>query len=285
MWGLKSWVGQFFPAGTKQKDFLATYSHRFNTVEGNTTFYALPSVENVERWRDQTPPGFRFCFKVPQTITHQKRLVNAEPETEALVDRLRRLQDRCGATLLQLPPTFNARSLPVLAAYLERWPRDLALAVEPRHIDFFRGEGEQALADLLHRLNMAKCEFDTRGLRSASGSEFESAESKEAQLRKPNFPPKFARTASFAFVRFCGHPQLERNTPWLAEWAGHVAEWLGAGDDVYFFTHHTDDTYAPNAGHMFHELLSERVSLPPLPKWDATETNPDSALPTQPGLF
>ena len=40
MWGLKTWVGSFFPKGTKQKDFLATYSRRLNTVEGNTTFYS-----------------------------------------------------------------------------------------------------------------------------------------------------------------------------------------------------------------------------------------------------
>src|SRR5262245_25687748 len=141
MWGLKSWVGQFFPPGTKQKDFLATYSRRFNTVEGNTTFYALPSVESVERWRDETPPGFRFCVKVPQEITHRERFVNTEAEAAALIDRLHLLQDRCGATLLQLPPTFNARSLPVLQTYLEAWPRELPLAVEPRHMDFFRGEG------------------------------------------------------------------------------------------------------------------------------------------------
>ncbi len=42
IWGLKGWVGNFFPAGAKQRDFLALYSRRLNTVEGNTTFYAIP---------------------------------------------------------------------------------------------------------------------------------------------------------------------------------------------------------------------------------------------------
>ena len=42
VWGLKGWVGNFFPAGAKQRDFLALYSRRLNAVEGNTTFYVIP---------------------------------------------------------------------------------------------------------------------------------------------------------------------------------------------------------------------------------------------------
>lgn len=72
MWGLKAWVGSFFPAGAKQREFLALYSRRLQTVEGNTTFYATPDVATVERWRAETPPGFRFCFKFPQSISHHQ---------------------------------------------------------------------------------------------------------------------------------------------------------------------------------------------------------------------
>ena len=78
IWGLKGWVGNFFPAGAKQRDFLALYSRRLNTVEGNTTFYAIPDQTTVERWRDETPPGFKFCLKFPKIISHQLRLRNAE---------------------------------------------------------------------------------------------------------------------------------------------------------------------------------------------------------------
>nr|WP_240472573.1 DUF72 domain-containing protein [Pectobacterium brasiliense] len=42
---------------------LADYSRYFTCVEGNTTFYALPSREVVERWRDMTHDDFHFCFK------------------------------------------------------------------------------------------------------------------------------------------------------------------------------------------------------------------------------
>lgn len=47
---------------------LADYSRYFNCVEGNTTFYALPKLEIVQRWRDMTTDDFRFCFKFPPEI-------------------------------------------------------------------------------------------------------------------------------------------------------------------------------------------------------------------------
>ncbi len=78
MWGLKSWVGPFFPPKTKQAAFLSAYSRRLSTVEGNTTFYALPDIATLERWRDEAAPGFKFCLKVPQSISHMRKLIGAE---------------------------------------------------------------------------------------------------------------------------------------------------------------------------------------------------------------
>ena len=40
VWGYKDWLGDLFPLGSKQGDFLSLYSRRLTTVEGNTTFYA-----------------------------------------------------------------------------------------------------------------------------------------------------------------------------------------------------------------------------------------------------
>ncbi len=278
VWGQKTWVGNFFPKGTKPKEFLATYSRRLNTVEGNTTFYALPDVATVERWRDETPAGFRFCLKVPQSISHQQRLVNVEAETNALVDRLRRLQDRCGPTLLQLPPTFSLKQFTTLESYLKAWPNDLRLAVEPRHADYFAEKGAVMLDAVLRELNMARCEFDTRGLRSVppDATTISGVAVREAQTRKPSFAPTFVCLSSVAFVRYCGHPQVEANRPWLAEWAAHIAGWLRGDNDVYFFTHHPDDTFAPDVARLLHGLVRERVDIPALPEWG----EPEDAQPT-----
>src|SRR5680860_1034922 len=73
-WGLKDWVGQFYTDDAKPDDFLRQYSSVFNTVEGNTTFYNIPDASTVKKWKEQTPDGFKFCFKFHRSITHYKKL-------------------------------------------------------------------------------------------------------------------------------------------------------------------------------------------------------------------
>jgi uncharacterized protein YecE (DUF72 family) len=207
-------------------------------------------------------PGFKFALKVPQIISHHKRLVNAEAETAEFVDRLRLLGDRNGSCFLQLPPTFTARQLPHLEAYLSVWPGDLRIAVEPRHADFF-GAAEVEFDALLRRHNAARCVFDTSSLFSVK-ADATNADVVEAQRKKPKFPTRFTRTGPFAFVRFVCQPQIAANRAWLEPWAGRVAEWLGVGDDVFFFVHHPDDTFAPDGIRLFHSMVRERVDMPPL---------------------
>jgi uncharacterized protein YecE (DUF72 family) len=277
LWGQKTWVGNFFPKGTKPAAFLSTYSRNLNAVEGNTTFYALPDAATVTRWRDETPVGFRFCLKMPQTISHHKRLVNTDGDTDEFVDRLRLLGERCGPAFLQLPPTFSAKQLTALERFLQRWPRDLKLAVEPRHADFFAPSGSAQFNALLAGFDVARCEFDTRGLRSVPPSHSPIVQT--AQQRKPNFAPQFAVLANQVFVRFCGHPVIELNRAWLAEWATHIAAQLAQGNAVYFFAHHPDDTHAPAVARQLHGLVSRLITLPPLPTWG------ELPAPAQPSLF
>ncbi len=268
MWALKSWPGPFFASGTKPRDFLASYSRRLNTVEGNTTFYALPDPAKVARWRDETPPGFRFCLKFPQAISHQRKLSGAQGDTDAFVDRLRLLEGRRGPAFLQLPPSFGARMLPALDAYLAALPVDLQIAVEPRHADFF-GPAEAEFDALLRAHRAARGVFDTSALfalpAGVSGSD--SAAVRAAQERKPRFATRTTRTAAFSFVRFVGQPGRGANRPWREPGALHAAAWLAAGDDCYFFFHRPDDTEAPALAREFHELLSARIALDPLPEF------------------
>jgi uncharacterized protein YecE (DUF72 family) len=265
VWGLKHWVGNFFPPKSKQRDFLSLYSRRLNTVEGNTTFYSLPRPETLDRWIAETPAEFKFCFKFPKTISHQLRLRNAKDETKHFVDCLTRLGDRAGPSFLQLPPNFSVSNLRSLTLYLDTLPREFRYAVEVRHADFFAEPGESQLDDVLRQRNAARCVFDTRGLRRADPSLNKAT--REAQERKPNVPVRFTRTASFAFVRFVGHPQLSENADLLDEWVGHVADWLKAGDDVFFFCHVPEDRDAPLLCRDIHARVNEWVELPPLPEW------------------
>jgi uncharacterized protein YecE (DUF72 family) len=279
MWANKAWVGTFFPAGARPKDFLSLYGRRLNTVEGNTTFYATPAADTVDRWYLETPPGFKFCLKFPQAISHHKRLRAAEAETTAFVDCLTALGDRCGPSFLQLPPTFGGRDLPTLSAYLAALrPLPGGLAVEVRHRDFFEEPAEADLHALLREHGAARVLYDQRGLRSAAPLD---EGTRVAQARKPDVPVRFDRTAPFAFVRYIAHPDLPANGPLFDEWASHVAGWLAAGDDVYFFCHHKQDYYAPSLARDFHARVAHLHPLPPLPEWGAG----DPPVLTQASLF
>jgi uncharacterized protein YecE (DUF72 family) len=279
LWGQKTWVGTLFPKGTKQKDFLGAYSRVFNTVEGNTTFYAIPSPDTVQRWRDETPHGFKFCLKVPQVISHHKRLVDSQGDTDAFVERLRLLGSRVGPAFLQLPPTFGVKHLDALGDWLRGWPKNLPIAVEPRHADFF-GNHEAEFDALLREHNAARCIFDTASLFSIGSID---PDVTEAQRKKPRFPTRHTRTGPFAFVRFVCQPDIESNRAWLTLWADHVARWLAAGEDVFFFVHHPDDTFAPDGIRLFHTLVAAHVAVPELPSWGDSPHTPRSSV--QPKLL
>ncbi len=131
-WGEKTWVGRLFPAGTKDRDFLARYAEVFNTVEGNTTFYALPAADTVARWRASVPDSFRFCFKFPKTISHDRFLTDCDAELREFLARIAPLGETIGTLFVQLPPTFGPAALPKLRAFLDALPRDYTYGVEVR---------------------------------------------------------------------------------------------------------------------------------------------------------
>jgi uncharacterized protein YecE (DUF72 family) len=47
------------------------YYRRFSLVEIQESFYNLPQLKTVERWRAAAPPEFEFVLKAPQLITHE----------------------------------------------------------------------------------------------------------------------------------------------------------------------------------------------------------------------
>ena len=56
-WSYNFWKGNFYPAKTPAKGFLAYYSSQFDTVEVDSTFYRIPSQSTIENWRQQVPAG------------------------------------------------------------------------------------------------------------------------------------------------------------------------------------------------------------------------------------
>ena len=284
-WAHAPWVGRVFPKGTKCADLLRQYSMLFNSVEGNTTFYGMPTLDTVRRWADEALPGFQFVLKFPRSISHERQLVGAESETKFFLSVLEILHqaDRLGPSFLQLSPSFSGAQLPALAAYLRELPEEFPFAVEVRHADYFDGgRYEHALDELLLRLHVDRALFDSRALYSAPPSD---EHEQEAQWRKPNSPLRQTVTWQRPMLRFVSRNSLEQSWPWLSEWLPIVARWIAEGRTPYVFMHSPDDLYAPEFARAFHlELMKHVPNLPTLPAW-SVETGKASPAKKQRELF
>jgi len=277
-------VGNFYPKGTKPAEFLFQYARRLTNVEGNTTFYAVPSKQTIENWIEHTPEAFRFCPKVPKAISHEWKLADNIDKARAFADVMRQLGARLGPMFLQLPPRFSPKLFTDLEAFLSVWADDVRLAVEVRHLDWFDSPHDEVLDQLLIEHNMARVTIDTRPIRSLqgdqslAGSAYESL--LEARERKPDVPVVPKHTSDFVFVRYIGHPELEINRPLLDEWGKYFSSQIKQDADIFMFCHSPDNLIAPYLCKELHQRMARDVEIPPLP-WD--ETKPD--IPEQPSLF
>ena len=276
IWSFKGWVGNFYPPKTKPADYLREYTRRLTTVEGNTTFYAVPSKQTISGWVDDMSAGFRVCPKIPRVISHEGRLSQHIEDAHAFVEIVAGLGSRLGPMFLQLPPRFGPNQFSELEAFLAHWPDDVRLAVEVRHLDWFDGPQDDRLNQLLRQRNMARVVIDTRPIRNLKGdarirgSAYESL--LEARQRKPDLPVIPERTADFIFIRYIGHPQETYNSVFLTEWASYLEEQISGGADAYVFCHSPDNMIAPYLCRDLYHRVSAKFPLPPLP-WEETDAN------------
>jgi uncharacterized protein YecE (DUF72 family) len=264
-WGVKGWVGRLFPTATRPTEFLERYARVFNTVEGNTTFYALPSAETVARWRDQVPAEFRFCFKFPREVSHDKLLIDCVGEVATFVERIAPLGGLIGTLFLQLPARFEPVQLPRLRAFLDGLPAGHDYAVELRHDAFFRpGSAERDALALLRERGVDLVTMDTRGVHSGH-----SLALAEVRARKPNLPVLIRTTANRPIVRCVPHEQFDASRVFVEPWAPQLARWIREGKRPYFFMHAPDDTYAPENAYAFHAMLCREpgIDVGELPAW------------------
>jgi uncharacterized protein YecE (DUF72 family) len=159
-WADPGFVEHWYPKGLASKERLPFYAERFEAVELNSSFYAIPAESTVEGWAKATPQGFRFDVKLHRLLSHHASRLKELPadlrdevETNnrgrvlldgALVDEMVRrtaaafkpLADagKLGAYLLQLTPAFDPRrnELHELAPVIE------GLAPTPVAIEFRR---------------------------------------------------------------------------------------------------------------------------------------------------
>lgn len=267
LWKHKPWVEELFSSSARPADFLTEYASVFNAVEGNTTFYGFPAAETVRKWAADTPEGFKFCFKMPQVITHEKRLRETEADVDRFFELLHPVRERVGPIMIQLGTDFSVDELEHLDRFLGMLPLGYSYAVEVRHPDLFdHGRKEHRLNLLLRSYNADRVIFDTRRLHQVQSRD---PDFRAVQRRKPQLPVRFETTGSRPLVRYVGSNEPEDNRPYLKEWAIIVADWIKEGLHPYVFIHAPDEFYAPRIARLFHNLLHELIDLNPMPRWPA----------------
>jgi uncharacterized protein YecE (DUF72 family) len=142
-----SWVGDFYPKGTKSNKMLPYYSRQFPLVELNFTFYRVPTPEMLHKIAEQTPAGFQFLVKLPQTISHEESARDL-PAFRTAVEEMRRRHKLMGL-LHQMPQSIHHTK------HSEAWLKtvarklgDLRVAVEFRHRSWLRPQLSDWMADL-----------------------------------------------------------------------------------------------------------------------------------------
>ena len=155
-YSFKEWKGNFYPDKIRPDAMLAYYAQRLDTVEINSSFYALPKAETVARWADTVAADFRFSVKAPQAISHHARLAEkSAADVTALYDVLECLGGKRGPVLFQLPPTMK-KDLPRLREFIGRLPQEHGATFEFRHDSWLAEE----VYDCLREAGAALCQSE-----------------------------------------------------------------------------------------------------------------------------
>ncbi|MBI4502791.1 MAG: DUF72 domain-containing protein [Gemmatimonadetes bacterium] len=242
-WNHPGWTGSFYPYGAKTQDFLSLYAKAFPTVEVDSTFYAIPAEPVVAGWREHAPPGFLFALKVPQEITHERRLVDVEQRLARFLYRAKGLEDRLGPLLLQLSPDFRATDTTrgILRAFVRSLPTGFQWAMEFRQPQWLTPD----TMDLLRGRGVALALTDGRWI-------------KRGIVLDLALEP----TADFAYVRWTGTPRKATpggepvdRTRELAVWAGALKPLADRVRAVYGYFSNQFQGHAPASARQMQRLL------------------------------
>ncbi|MEV5960609.1 DUF72 domain-containing protein [Kribbella sp. NPDC051952] len=261
--GCAQWTHPAWPQPSRDK--LRAYATWCNAVESNTTFYATPSRTTVEKWADQTAPDFRFVVKLPQLITHERRLSGVEVELRAFLSAIEPLGERNHAVWIQLPASFSPTDLGALAGFLHYAPRDYRYAVEVRHPAFFDEPGAAGqLEQVLGRVGAEWIPFDTGTLFSRRPTSF--AE-RDAWMKKPRVVRRTRALTAHPIVRYIGRDSVQETVEGWDYLVELVIGWLAEGRSPTIFLHTPDNAEALNLARLFHSTVADRVpDLSPLPE-------------------
>lgn len=244
----KSDLKNFYPKGVK--DELEYYSTQFNSIELNASFYKRYPEDQFVDWREKAKGDFQFFPKVPRYISHTKRLKETEDSVDNFITNVLALKKSLGSVFLQMPENFRPKYIERLEPFFKHWPKEIPLAAELRHTDWFNDkEVADELYGILRKYNIANVIVDSAGRRDL------------LHMRLTN---------ATAFIRYVGanHPSDYSR---LDDWIKKLQEWQKLGlKNVYFFVHQNVEEASPLLAayfiKAFNETFSANIKVPELPE-------------------
>lgn len=247
-WNYAAWVGPFYPPGTRPAEFLSMYARAFGTVEVDSTFYAVPAARVVRGWAERTPPEFVFSLKMPQEVTHEHRLRDADDVVARFLDAAHELGPRLGPILVQMGPDFAPDEFPYLERFIRGLPGELRFALEVRQNRWMRPDVLPNLLALLAEQGTALALSDGKWIPRETMTEL---------AERP--------TADFHYIRWMGpnrditdysHLQFDRSGE-IHAWA-EVLRRAALGTDVYGYFNNHFAGHSPANARELQSLLGQR---------------------------
>lgn len=220
--GCPSWnagLDALWPARTPAREHLSRYAGRFPAVELNATFHALPERARVEAWAREVGGPFRFCAKVPRSVSHDaERWVEDAP---AFARAWEGFGESAGPAFFQAPPECAPWHLGELLARIDALGPAVG-AVEVRHPGWFvKGALIPALDEALRARGLGTCISDTPGRRDVVHGSL---------------------PATRMVLRFMGVPGHPSTPARLAGWAAQARRWREQGlRELYLFVHQPEN--------------------------------------------
>lgn len=141
---------------TTSRDKLFDYSGHFPIVELDTSFYAIPQIENVEKWVKETPKDFQFVVKAYQGMTGHLREENPFSTRQEMFETFRKSIEKfqqagkLAMVLVQFPPWFDCQSKHVqYIRYIKQQLQQFPIAIEFRNQTWYRNERQQQTIQFL----------------------------------------------------------------------------------------------------------------------------------------
>jgi uncharacterized protein YecE (DUF72 family) len=233
-WEYAHWAGDFYPADLPRDRWLEHYVTEFETVELNNSFYRLPEASVFAGWAKRVPADFRFAVKASRYLTHVRRLREPTEPLRRFWTRARRLGQRLGPVLYQLPPRWRPNE-ERLRGFLDAVP-DEPQAIEFRDPRWYLS----GTFDLLADGGIALCLHDMTG--SA---------------------PPIAPVGPFVYLRFHGSGARyggRYSSQRLSAWADRIAGWTDADLPVWAYFNNDVGGHAVRDAARLREMVDRRLA-------------------------